>query len=121
MFVVIQGEKCYTESDINEWIEADYISAAQADEYIEKLEIKQNLAGQKGAFTKSERICRILDNIIMNVAVEIRDIKYKKEQEKKRKEWWEIAQAQGCSYQEWLNQEEVSRRSEEYEILMGLK
>lgn len=121
VYVIIQGEKCYTESDINAWIEADYISASQADKYIEKLEKKLALAGQINGLTKSERVCKILDNIIMNICTEIKDIKYKEELEKKREERWKIAQSQGCSYTEFLDLEEVNRRSEEYELLMGLK
>lgn len=37
-----------------------------------------------------------------------------------KEERWKIAQAQGCSYKEFLELEELSRRSEEYEKLMGL-
>lgn len=70
--------------------------------------------------TKSERVCRILDSTIDNLTLEIRDIKIKEEQEQKKQERWEIAQAQGCSYKEFLELEEVSRRSEEYEKLMSM-
>ena len=70
--------------------------------------------------TKSERVCKILENSISNLAYEIHDIEYKQEQEQKKKERWEIAQAQGCSYQEFLELEEVSRQSEDYEKLMGI-
>ena len=115
VYVTIQGEKCYTENEINEWIEADYITADQADRYIEKLEAKKKKAGEVGKLTKSERVCRILENTINNCYLEIRDIKIRIEQEKKRQERWEIAQAQGCSYAQWLELEEMSRQSEEYE------
>lgn len=119
VFVIVRGEKCYTEADINSWIEADYITAEQSDKYIEKLEKKKAAAGQRGTLTKSERICNILKNTILNISVEIKDIKQKQEQEQKRLERWEIAKAQGCTYQQWLDQEEVSRASEKYEKLMG--
>lgn len=70
--------------------------------------------------TKSERVCRILDSTIDNLTLEIRDIKIKEEQELKKQERWEIAQAQGCSYKEFLELEEISRQSEEYEKIMGM-
>jgi len=41
------------------------------------------------------------------------------EQEQKKQERWEIAQKQGCSYAQWLELEEISRQSEEYERLLG--
>lgn len=65
-------------------------------------------------------VCKILDNTIDNLTLEIRDIKIKEEQEQKKQERWEIAQAQGLSYKEFLELEEVSRQSEEYEKLMGI-
>ncbi len=121
IYVVICGEKCYTEAEINDWVAADYISAAQSDRYIEKLEKKQAAAGQADNLTASERICRTLDNLIMNVSAEIRDIKYRQEKEIEKQGRWKRAQEQGYSYKEWLDMEEVNQRSEEYEILMGLK
>lgn len=57
----------------------------------------------------------MLKNTITNYAEEIKEVKYTIEQEEKRRERWEIAQKQGCSYAEWLEQEEISRQSEEYE------
>ena len=52
--------------------------------------------------------------------MEIHDIKVKQKREAEQEERWKIAQAQGCSYKEFLELEELSRRSEEYEKLMGL-
>lgn len=115
VYITIQGEKCYTEEEINAWIEADYISATQANKYIEKLEARQKKAGQEGALTKSECVCKMLENTIANYRMEIKDIEYKVEQELKRQERWKIAQAQGCSYSEWMDLEEISKQSEEYE------
>lgn len=115
VYVTICGEKCYTEQEINEWIEGDYITAAQADKYIEKLEAKQKKAGEFDGRTGSERVCDILRNLRNNISLEIQDIKNREEQKRKREERWEIAQAQGCSYAEWLNQEELSQKSIEYE------
>ena len=120
VYVLVCGEKCYTESEINDWYANDYITCKQSDKYIEKLNKKKATAGQTDTLTKSERVCKILDNAIDNLTLEIRDIKIKEEQEQKKQERWEIAQAQGCSYQEFLELEEVSRRSEEYEKLMGI-
>lgn len=119
VYVMVCGEKCYTESEINDWYASDYITCEQSDKYIEKLKKKKATAGQTDTLTKSERVCRILDNTIANLTLEIRDIKIKEEQEQKKQERWEIAQAQGCSYKEFLELEEVSRQSEEYEKLMG--
>lgn len=120
VFVTVCGEKCYTENEINDWYASDYITCDQADKYIEKLNKKKSTAGQKGTLTKSERIYQVFENIISNLMVEIQDIKIKQEQERKKQERWEIAQAQGCSYKEFLEIEEVSRQSEEYEKLMGI-
>lgn len=120
VFVTVCGEKCYTEAEINDWYGTDYITASQADRYIEKLNKKKSAAGQKGTLTKSERVYRVFANIINNLTAEIQDIKIKQEQEQKKQERWEIAQAQGCSYKEFLEIEEVSRQSEEYERLMGI-
>lgn len=114
VYVMVCGEKCYTESEINDWYANDYITCEQSDKYIEKLKKKKATAGQTDTLTKSERVCRILDNTIANLTLEIRDIKIKEEQEQKKQERWEIAQAQGCSYKEFLELEEVSRQAEEY-------
>ena len=119
VYVMVCGEKCYMESEINDWYANDYITCEQSDKYIEKLKKKKATAGQTDTLTKSERVCRILDNTIANLTLEIRDIKIKEEQERKKQERWEIAQAQGCSYKEFLEIEEVSRQSEEYEKMMG--
>ena len=120
VYVMVCGEKCYTESEVNDWYASDYITCKQADKYIEKLNKKKATAGQTDALTKSERVCKIIDSIIDKVTLEIRELKIKQEQEQKKKERWEIAQAQGCSYKEFLELEEVSRQSEEYERLMGM-
>lgn len=119
VYIVVQGEKCNTEKEINEWYQASYISEQQCDKYIENLQKKLSSAGQCGSFTKSERICNMLSNTIINYATEIVEIRCEEEQELKRQERWKIAQQQGCSYTEWLELEEISRQSEEYEKLRG--
>lgn len=119
VYVLVCGEKCYTEEEINEWYACDYINCQQCDKFIEKLEKKKEAAGEENSVTKSERVVKILNNMINTLFYELFDIKKKEEEDRKREERWQIAQAQGCSYQEWLNQEEVSRQSEEYEKLMG--
>lgn len=121
VYVTVRGEKCYTEAEINEWYESDYITCKQADKYIERLEQKKEKAGQKDYFTKSERIYNVLESITNNLSLEIRDIKIQDEEERKRNERWEIAQEQGMSYSQWLELEDISRQSEEYEQLMGIK
>ena len=118
VYVIVCGEKCYTESEINDWFVNDYISCEQSDKYIEKLNKKKSIAGQTDMTTKSERVCRILDNTIDSLALEIRDIKIREELEQKKQERWKNAKVQGCSYKDFLELEE-SRRSEEYEKLMG--
>lgn len=121
VYVLVCGEKCYTESEINDWYANDYITCEQSDKFIERLNKKKATAGEKGnSMTKSEMVCKIIDNTIYNLNLEIHDIKVKQEAEVKKQERWEIAQAQGCSYKEFLEIEEVSRQSEEYEKLIGM-
>lgn len=120
VYVIVCGEKCYTETDIYEWYANDYITCKQSDKYVQKLNKKKSTAGERDTLCKSERICKVFENIINNLTLEIRDIKIKQEQERKKQERWEIAQAQGCSYKEFLEIEEVNRQSEEYEKLMGV-
>lgn len=121
VYVMVCGEKCYTESEINEWYACDYITCEQSDKLIAKLNKKKATAGKmKNSMTESEMICRIIDNNISNLNQEVHDIKVKQKREAEKEERWKIAQAQGCSYREFLELEEVSRRSEEYEKLMGL-
>lgn len=118
---MVCGEKCYTESEINEWYACDYITCEQADKIIKKLNRKKSTAGEKkNSMTESEMICNIIDNNISNLNQEIHDIKVKQKREAEKEERWKIAQAQGCSYKEFLELEEISRKSEEYEKLMGI-
>lgn len=120
VYVMVCGEKCYTESEINEWYACDYITCEQSNKFIEKLNKKKSTAGEKNnSMTESEMICRIIDNCLSNLNQEIHDIKVKQKREAEKEERWKIAQAQGCSYKEFLELEEVSRQSEEYEKLMG--
>ncbi len=121
VYVMVCGEKCYTESEINEWYACDYITCEQADKIIKKLNRKKATAGEKkNSMTESEMICNIIDNNISNLNQEIHDIKVKQKREAEKEERWKIAQAQGCSYKEFLELEEISRKSEEYEKLMGI-
>jgi hypothetical protein len=92
VYVMVCGEKCYTESEINDWYANDYITCEQSDKYIKRLNKKKSTAGQTGMFTKSERVCRILDNIIDSLDLEIRDIKIKEELELEKQKRWENAQ-----------------------------
>lgn len=115
VYVTISGEKCYTEQEINEWIEADVITAKQADKYIEKLEAKKKKEGENDGVTASERICTILRNLRNNIHLEIEDIKHREKEKQKKEERWKVAQAQGCTYTQFLELEEISRESDEYE------
>ena len=118
---MVCGEKCYTESEINDWYASDYITCEQSDKYIERLNKKKEAAGEKqNSMTESEMICKIIDNNISNLNQEIHDIKEKQKREAEKEERWKIAQAQGCSYKEFLELEEVSRQTEEYEKLIGM-
>lgn len=76
---------------------------------------KKAMAEEIDTLTESERVCKILDNTINNLELEIQDIKVRLDQEQKKQERWKIAQAQGCTYSEFLELEEISRLSEEYE------
>lgn len=121
VYVIVCEEKCYTEQEINDWYESDYITCKQADKYIERLDKKKATAGlQTDLLTQSEKVCKILESAIENLTLEIRDLKYELEQEQKKQERWAIAQAQGCSYQDFLELEEISRQSEEYEKRMNI-
>lgn len=115
VYVTVSGEKCYTEDDINAWYMADYITLNQCEKYIEKLEQKKEKAGQKDYMTKSERIVSIFNGYLTGIANEIEGIKVREEEERKRDERLKIAQEQGLSYAQWLELEEISRQSEEYE------
>lgn len=75
IFVTIQGEKCYTNEDIFGWYEAGYISSSQYDKYREKLKAKKKAAGEVGNMTKSEMICKILDNYIHSLSMNIYEVK----------------------------------------------
>lgn len=116
IYVTVKGEKCYSEDDINDWYAADYITSKECDKYIDKLNKKrEEKAGLQNDLTESERIVKIFTNIINNLYEEVFSLKHLEEQEIRKREHWKIAQEQGCSYEEWLNQEEISRQSEEYE------
>lgn len=109
VYVMVCGEKCHTEVEIMDWYANDYITCGQSDKYIERLNKKKSTAGQTGMVTKSERVCRILDNIIDSLDLEIRDIKIKEELELEKQKRWENAQAHGYSYKEFLELEEASK------------
>ncbi len=118
--VVVCGEKCYTEQDILDWYAGDYITMKQADKYIEKLDGKKAKAGEKNNKTKNERAVFILQGILNTLYFNIKSIKVKQENERKFNERLEIAKQQGLSYKQFLELEEISRQSEEYERMMGI-
>lgn len=120
IYVTVCGEKCHTEDEINDWYANDYISCKQCDSYIEKLNAKKEKAGESNAYTPSERVVTVLSDVASYVYNDIHRIKVEEEEKRKRDERWEIAQQQGMSYKQWLDLEEVSRQSEEYEKLMGI-
>ena len=63
VYVLVHGEKCFSEEDINAFIEADVITAEQSDQYIEKLNQKREIAGETMQQTRSEAVCAILKKI----------------------------------------------------------
>lgn len=76
VYITVCGTKCYTEDDINELYEADFMSCVQSDNYIERLEKKKEAAGKmKDKLTKSELICKILTNDIADLNSEIFELK----------------------------------------------
>lgn len=119
VYVTVLGEKCYTEEEIMEWYASDQMTSAQCDRYIERLEKKKVTAGDISGWTKSERVCEILSDIICNLNLGIKGILREEERERQKQERWERAKENGMSYQEWLDLEEVNRQSEEYEKMMG--
>lgn len=120
IYVTVCGEKCYTEQEINDWYANDYITCKQCDKFIEKLNEKKEKAGAVDNKIESEMIVNIFNNIVNNLHLEIKDIRLKEELEIKRQERWEIAKKQGLSYNQWLELEDVSKQSEEFEKLMGI-
>lgn len=120
IYVTVCGEKCYTEQEINDWYANDYITCKQCDKFIEKLNEKKEKAGAVDNKIESEMIVNIFNNIVNNLYLEIKDIRLKEELEIKRQERWEIAKKQGLSYNQWLELEDVSKQSEEFEKLMGI-
>ena len=62
VYVLVHGEKCFSEEDINAFIEADVITAEQSDQYIEKLNQKREIAGETrgeaaAVFGKAIKLC----------------------------------------------------------------
>ncbi len=120
IYILINGDKVYSESEIMEYYECDYFDSDTCDKYIRKLEQKKAKAGEQNGLTKSEMVANVLSNQLEKIQLEIGDIKLKEKKKAQFQERWEIAQKQGLSYEEFLNLEEVSRQSEEYEKLMGI-
>ena len=52
VYVMVCGEKCYTDAEINDWYANDYITCEQSDKYIERLNKKKTIAGHTGMVTK---------------------------------------------------------------------
>lgn len=121
VYVAVLGEKCYTEEEIMEFYASDQITCAQCDRYLERLEKKEETAGDTSGKTKSERVCEILNDTIGELNYEIKNILLKEEKERQKQERWKRAWENGMSYQEWLDLEEVNAQSEEYEKMMGWK
>lgn len=119
VYVTVLGEKCYTEEAIMDFYASDQITCAQCDRYLERLEKKEETAGDTSGKTKSERVCEILSDIICNLNLGIKGILREEEREHQKQKRWELAKENGMSYQEWLDLEEVNRQSEEYEKMMG--
>ena len=72
VYVLVHGEKCFSEEDINAFIEADVITAEQSDQYIEKLGKKREIAGETMQQTRSEAVCAILKKDLANLYDEIK-------------------------------------------------
>ena len=72
VYVLVHGEKCFSEEDINAFIEADVITAEQSDQYIEKLNQKREIAGETMQQTRSEAVCAILKKDLANLYDEIK-------------------------------------------------
>lgn len=120
VYVTVQGEKCYNEQSILDWYAADYISLDQCDRYIQTLNKKKEEAGNINGLTKSEKICKILEDTLYRYDLEIFEIKKNIETEKRKLERLKMAQEQGLSYKQWLDLEEVNRQSEDFEKLMEI-
>lgn len=120
VYIIIQGEKVYTEEEIMDWYAGDCITSTQADRYEEKLAEKRKKAGENNSQTKSEKVLEVLKTVIVNLEYEKGALIHQSEEKKARDERWERAKAQGMSYSQWLELEEILQRSEDYERMMGL-
>lgn len=72
VYVLVHGEKCFSEDDINAFIEADVITAEQSNQYIAKLGKKREIAGETMQQTRSEAVCAILKKDLANLYDEIK-------------------------------------------------
>ena len=73
VYILVCKEKCRSEEDILSLYEADCISCAQSDKYIEKLADKKKAYGENTGLTKSEGVCKILENFIYEIETEIEE------------------------------------------------
>lgn len=64
------------------------------------------MAGEVDTKTKSEKVIQILDNYIKNLKIEITEEKQQIDNDVKRQERLEEAQAKGLSYAEWIESEQ---------------
>ena len=72
VYVLVHGEKCFSEDDVNAFIEADVITAEQSDQYIAKLDKKKEKAGELRNQTRSETVCAILKRHLTDLQYEIK-------------------------------------------------
>lgn len=106
IYVTVKGEKCYTEEELYGMYEADCINSEQYERYSKKLEDKKKRAGEVDTKTKSEKVIQILDNYIKDLKIEITEEKQQIDNDVKRQERLEEAQAKGLSYAEWIESEQ---------------
>ena len=59
VYVMVCGEKCYTDSEINDWYASDYITCEQSDKYIEKQNKKKATTDKLTAKSSKSKIAKI--------------------------------------------------------------
>lgn len=73
VYVTVQGEKCCTKEQIDDWYRYGGITMEQADRYIGRLEKKREKAGAAEC-TEYDHVCRILENYLFSISCDLEKI-----------------------------------------------
>lgn len=118
-FVTINGEKCYSIEEINEFYQYDYITESQCTKYISQLEKKQKISTSLDEKTKSEKVVSMFDCYIEGLAITIseqeKEENIAREYEARRHDAIDI---RGLSFKEF-EAEEILRNEKEWHDKVG--